>query len=48
MGRQLYATQPTFRRTLDQCAALFDAHLPRPLLAVIFAARRLRPPGAAR
>ena len=36
MGCRLYATQPTFRTALDQCVALLDAHLDRPLLSLIF------------
>ena len=36
MGRQLYETQPTFRDALDQCAKLFDAKLPLPLLSVMY------------
>ncbi len=36
MGRQLYETQPVFRRVLDQCADLLDTILDRPLLAVLF------------
>ena len=38
MGRQLYDTQPTFRRTLDHCAELLGPHMDRPLLEVMFAA----------
>ncbi len=33
MGRELYETQPTFRRTIDECAALLQ--LDRPLLDII-------------
>ncbi|MEJ2151274.1 MAG: acyltransferase domain-containing protein, partial [Chloroflexota bacterium] len=36
MGRQLYETQPTFRRALDRCAAILDDHLEEPLLSVLF------------
>ncbi|MCC7368637.1 MAG: type I polyketide synthase [Chloroflexi bacterium] len=36
MGRELYETQPTFRRTLDRCAELLDLHLPAPLFDVLF------------
>ena len=35
MGGELYATQPTFRRALDECAALLDGQLDRPLLSVV-------------
>ncbi len=31
MGRQLYRSQPTFRRALDRCDALLRPHLQRPL-----------------
>ncbi|MFB1483790.1 type I polyketide synthase [Corallococcus sp. RDP092CA] len=37
MGRQLYETQPTFRRLLDTCAEAVRPHLARPLLDVLFA-----------
>src|SRR5262249_27978029 len=36
MGRQLYETQPAFRRALDQCAALFRPYLKRPLTEVMY------------
>ena len=36
MGRQLYDTQPAFRRALDRCGELFAPHLSAPLLPVIF------------
>ena len=38
MGSELYATQPTFRRALDECAALLEGQLERPLLSVVFGA----------
>lgn len=38
MGRQLYETQPTFRAALDQCAAVLDQYLEKPLLSVLFPA----------
>ncbi len=37
MGRQLYETQPTFRKTLDHCNELLRPYLDVPLLDVIFA-----------
>ena len=36
MGRQLYDTQPTFRRVLDQCDEILRDVLDAPLLAVIY------------
>ncbi len=36
MGRELYATQPTFRAALDACDAVLRPLLPQPLLSVIF------------
>ena len=34
VGRQVYQTQPTFRRALDRCSALLGRYLPRPLLPI--------------
>ncbi|MBE3561915.1 MAG: acyltransferase domain-containing protein, partial [Ktedonobacteraceae bacterium] len=36
MGRRLYETQPTFRRTLDRCDEILRAYLARPLLSVLY------------
>ena len=36
MARQLYETQPTFRRTLDRCDEILRSYLERPLLSVIY------------
>ena len=36
MARELYETQPTFRRTLDECAEILRGELPQPLLEVLF------------
>ena len=36
MGRQLYETQPTFRRVLEQCAEILRPYLEQPLLSVIY------------
>lgn len=43
MARELYETQPTFRRTVDRCAAIVDQHLDRPLLSVLFADQGAEP-----
>lgn len=37
MGRDLYATQPLFRQTVDRCAEILQPLLERPLLSVLFA-----------
>ena len=36
MGRELYDTQPTFRKTLDRCADILKPYLDKPLLEVIY------------
>ena len=36
MGRELYKTQPTFRRALDRCAEILTAYLDLPLLEIIY------------
>jgi acyl transferase domain-containing protein/acyl-CoA synthetase (AMP-forming)/AMP-acid ligase II/acyl carrier protein len=36
MAETLYATSPTFRGALDQCAEILDGHLDRPLAEVLF------------
>jgi acyl transferase domain-containing protein len=38
MGRQLYETQPTFRRVLDRCDEVLQPLLGRSILSVIFSA----------
>ncbi|NER45916.1 MAG: amino acid adenylation domain-containing protein, partial [Symploca sp. SIO1A3] len=37
MGQQLYETQPTFRKALDECAEMLQPYLEQPLLEVIYA-----------
>jgi acyl transferase domain-containing protein/acyl carrier protein len=39
MGRQLYDTQPAFRKAMDRCAAALADELPTPLLSVIYPER---------
>jgi len=36
MGRQLYETQPVFRKALDRCAEILKEYLDRPLLSVLY------------
>jgi len=36
MGRELYETQPTFRKALVRCDELLRAHLEKPLLSVLY------------
>ncbi|MFG1954457.1 type I polyketide synthase [Micromonospora sp. NPDC048830] len=36
MGRELYDSEPVFRRVIDQCAELFDAHHPWRLRDVLY------------
>lgn len=44
MGRQLYDTQPTFRRALDQCDQILRAYLEQPLLSVLYPDPGVTPP----
>ena len=39
MGRELYATQPVFRATMDRCAELLRNQLTEPLLEVLYGGR---------
>jgi acyl transferase domain-containing protein/acyl carrier protein len=36
MGKQLYLTQPSFRKVVDRCAAILEGELEQPLLEVLF------------
>nr|DAB41916.1 TPA_exp: ArzN - PKS (KS, AT, OMT, KR, ACP) [Fischerella sp. PCC 9339] len=36
MGRQLYETQPTFRKALEQCDAILRNYLEKPLLHILY------------
>jgi acyl transferase domain-containing protein/acyl carrier protein/phospholipid N-methyltransferase len=36
MGRQLYETQPLFRRALDRCDEILHSYLEQPLLSVLY------------
>ena len=36
MGRELFDTQPTFRKALERCDELLRPHLERPLLSVLY------------
>ncbi|MCF2149629.1 SDR family NAD(P)-dependent oxidoreductase [Desmonostoc muscorum LEGE 12446] len=36
MARQLYETQPTFRKTLDRCDEILRPYLQKPLLSVLY------------
>lgn len=38
MGRELYETQPSFRKTLDRCAEILGSELQQPLLDVLYPA----------
>ncbi|MDM9585839.1 acyltransferase domain-containing protein [Nostoc sp. GT001] len=37
MGRQLYETQPTFRKTLERCDEILRPYLDKPLLEILYA-----------
>ena len=37
MGRELYETQPTFKKALDRCEKILSLYLDKPLLEVIYA-----------
>ena len=36
MAKELYSTQPTFRKTLEQCDAILGAYQQKPLLSVLY------------
>ncbi|MDC0676176.1 type I polyketide synthase [Sorangium atrum] len=36
MGRELFATEPVFRRAIEECDALLRGHLERPLIEVLY------------
>ncbi|WP_424102086.1 beta-ketoacyl synthase N-terminal-like domain-containing protein [Moorena producens] len=36
MGRELYCTEPVFRKTLEQCDAILSAYQQKPLLSVLY------------
>ncbi|MDJ0618873.1 MAG: polyketide synthase [Calothrix sp. MO_192.B10] len=36
MGRELYETQPVFRKTLEQCNAILSLYLEKPLLSILY------------
>ncbi len=36
MGKQLFETQPTFRKALERCDEILRAHLEKPLLSVLY------------
>ncbi|GFE70236.1 hypothetical protein CFPU101_28460 [Chroococcus sp. FPU101] len=41
MGHQLYQTQPTFKKALDQCADILKAYLDKPLLEILYSDGKL-------
>lgn len=36
MGRELYSTQPTFRKTLEKCDLILSSYLDKPLLNILY------------
>ena len=36
MGRELYQTQPAFRRALDRCGSILESYLDVPLLSILY------------
>ena len=36
MGQELYKTQPTFRKALDQCSEILQPYLEKPLLEILY------------
>ncbi|MGK7914021.1 MAG: SDR family NAD(P)-dependent oxidoreductase [Prochloraceae cyanobacterium] len=36
MGEELYQTQPTFKKTLDRCAAIVEPYLDKPLIELLY------------
>ncbi len=45
MGKALYETDPGFRFWMDQCSGLFDLHLDRPLLDIMWSGEELHQTG---
>jgi acyl transferase domain-containing protein/surfactin synthase thioesterase subunit len=41
MGKELYETQPTFRKALDHCAEILTSYLDRPLQEIIYSSLSL-------
>ena len=41
MGRQLFDTQPRFRKTMEKCDRILRPYMNRPLLSVLYSDRRL-------
>lgn len=42
MGRQLYETEPRFRRTLQECAEILQTYLDQPLLELLYGIDKVR------
>ncbi|NJK65044.1 MAG: acyltransferase domain-containing protein, partial [Synechococcaceae cyanobacterium SM2_3_1] len=43
MGKELYETQPIFKRELDRCAQILDAYLDPPLLNILYPGKGTSP-----